>query len=123
MTIYFTFSNVIFHLPVSIILFFVILYVFEHTTWQFRRLSNLNLFLIYFSLSVIDIVLILDMVVQKCIVYHFSEPLWYRVSYPFIWHPIKGIILSATIFMVVAVSAERFRAICYPLSKRHVSPL
>ena len=71
----------------------------------------------------IDVALILDMVVQKCIAYHFTEPLWFRVSYPFFWHPIKGILLSATIFMVIAVSAERFRAICYPFSDRHVSDI
>ena len=69
----------------------------------------------------IDVALIMDMVVQKCIAYHFTEPLWFRVSYPFFWHPVKGILLSATIFMVIAVSAERFRAICYPFSDRHVS--
>ena len=74
-----------------------------------------------FSLSVIDAFVVTDMVVQKSIVYHFTEPLWFRVSYPFFWHPIKGILLSATIFMVIAVSAERFRAICYPFSDRHVS--
>ena len=78
------------------------------------------MFILYFSLSVIDIALIADMVVQKCIAYHFDEPLWFRVSYPYFWHPIKGIFLSATIFMVIAVSAERFRAICYPFSERHV---
>ena len=69
----------------------------------------------------IDVALIVDMVVQKCIAYHFDEPLWFRLSYPYLWHPIKGIFLSATIFMVIAVSAERFRAICYPFSDRHVS--
>ena len=26
-----------------------------------------------------------------------------------------------TIYMMLAISAERFRAVCYPLSKRHVS--
>ena len=80
---------------------------------------------LYSSLSVIDVALIVDMVVQKSIVYHFwyafdYEPLWFRTSYPFFWHPIKGIFLSASIFMVIAVSAERFRAICYPFSERHV---
>ena len=46
-----------------------------------------------------------------------------RRQYPYFWHPIKGIFLSSTIFMVVAVSAERFRAICHSMSKRHVSIL
>ena len=50
-----------------------------------------------------------------------KPPEWYNKTYPYVWHPIKGISLSATIFMVVAVSAERFRAVCHPFSRHHVS--
>ena len=74
-----------------------------------------------FSLSVIDVGLIVDMVIQKCFAYYFEEPMWYRTLYPYVLHPIKGIFLNASIFMVVAVSAERFRAICYPFSNNQVS--
>ena len=86
-----------------------------------------NWFLFFhFSLSLADLGLVVVMVVDKCVAYHYLkynmvEPLWFRLSYPYFWHPIKGIFLCATIFMVVAVSAERFRAICYPFSYRHVS--
>ena len=84
--------------------------------------------LIHFSLSVADLALVVVMVVDKCIAYHYMtyntvEPLWFRLSYPYFWHPIKGIFLCSTIYMVVAVSAERFRAICYPFSERHVSKI
>ena len=58
---------------------------------------------------------------ERSLVYHFEEPVWYKTIYPYFWHPIKGIFLSATIFTVVAVSAERYRAVCHPLSRRHVS--
>ena len=61
------------------------------------------------------------MLIERSLVYHFSEPIWYKTMYPYFWHPIKGIFLSATIFTVVAVSAERYRAVCHPLSRRHVS--
>ena len=61
------------------------------------------------------------MLVERSLVYHFDEPDWYKKMYPYFWHPIKGIFLSATIFTVVAVSAERYRAVCHPLSRRHVS--
>ena len=44
--------------------------------------------------------------------------MWFKLSYPYFWHPAKGMIQTSTIFMVVAVSAERFRAFCYPMSKR-----
>ena len=86
-----------------------------------------NWFLFFhFSLSLADLGLVVVMVVDKCVAYHYLkynmvEPLWFRLSYPYFWHPIKGIFLCATILMVVAVSAERFRAICYPFIYRHVS--
>ncbi len=46
------------------------------------------------------------------------EPYWYRVSYPYVLHPFKFFSLSGSIFMVVAISAERHRAICSPLTHR-----
>ena len=83
---------------------------------------NRNEFSFDFSLTIADIILILDSVLQKSIVQHFLKPPeWYNKTYPHIWHPLKGISLSATIFMVVAVSAERFRAVCHPMSRNHVS--
>jgi len=62
------------------------------------------------------------MLIQKAIVGNFlkPEPHWFKLSYPYFWHPFKGMVKNGTIFMVVAVSAERYRAICYPLSKRQV---
>ncbi len=67
----------------------------------------------------------MDSIVQKAIIGTFvvEEPLWFKKSYPFFWHPVKGMIQSGAIFMVVAVSAERFRAVCHPLSKRQVNYL
>lgn len=46
------------------------------------------------------------------------EPLWYTVTFPHFLHPFKGIFISSSIFMVVAISAERHRAICSPLTHR-----
>ena len=76
-----------------------------------------------FSLAIWDSLLIVDMLIQKAIVGNFldEEPLWFKMSYPYFWHPIKGMVKNGTIFMVVAVSAERYRAICHPLRKRQVS--
>jgi hypothetical protein len=42
----------------------------------------------------------------------------YRISYPYFLHPISSNVQSVTVFMVVAISAERYRAICHPLSLR-----
>ena len=46
------------------------------------------------------------------------EPYWYRLIYPHVLCPLKGFILSCTIFMVIAISAERHRAICSPLTHK-----
>ena len=46
------------------------------------------------------------------------EPYWYRISFPYVLHPFKGLFIASSIFMVVAISAERHRAICSPLTHR-----
>lgn len=79
-----------------------------------------------FRNSILDCFLIVDSFVQKAIVPYFSkdigeEPAWFVITFPFVWYPFKGMIVTATIYMMVAISAERFRAVCYPLSNRHVS--
>ena len=70
--------------------------------------------------------LIIDSFIERSILPYFAEgspiePVWFRATFPYIWHPFKGIINTLTIYMMLAISAERFRAVCYPLSKRHVS--
>ena len=66
------------------------------------------------------------MLIQKTIIPYLTslsprDPDWYKISYPYFWHPFKGIIVAITIYLMVAISAERYRAVCYPLSRRHVS--
>ena len=46
------------------------------------------------------------------------EPAWYRITYPYILSVIRGMFFACTVFMVVAISAERHRAICSPLTHR-----
>ena len=93
----------------------------------YTNFFGLNMFdFISFSLAITDCLLIIDSCITKSILPNWAntdgiEPYWFRVSFPAFWHPFKGIIVTITIYMVVAVSAERFRAVCYPLSKRHVS--
>ena len=79
-----------------------------------------------FSLALVDSLLLLDMLIQKTIIPYYTnlspaEPEWYKLSYPYFWHPFKGVIATVTIYLMVAISAERYRAVCYPLSRRHVS--
>ena len=47
-----------------------------------------------------------------------AEPLWYRTTYPYFLWPMNGMFFAATVFMIVAISAERHRAICSPLTHR-----
>ena len=85
-----------------------------------KNLPNMRHFSFH-SLAVCDVGLIMDMMVQKYVTYYLDNQLWYSLSFPYFWHPMKGILLSASIFIIIAVSAERFRAICYPFTKRQVS--
>ena len=48
------------------------------------------------SLAVVDSLLIIDMVLEKAVIGNFigSEPIWYKISYPYFWHPCKGGLIS-----------------------------
>ena len=83
---------------------------------------------ICFRLAMWDNLLIIDSFIQKSFIPYFTsnapfEPDWFKISNPYFWHPFKGIIVTVTIYLMVAISAERFRAVCFPLSKRQVSIL
>ena len=73
-------------------------------------------------LLILDTMLVIFFLVDAMTTIVFqSSPNWYKVLYPFVIHPGKTISMSATVFMVVAVSADRQRAICHPMLYR-VSP-
>ena len=69
------------------------------------------------ALAIVDSLLIVDLVVESSILLFLGGelPLWYIFSYSYFIHPAKGMVQTATIYMVVAVSAERYKAICHPL--------
>jgi hypothetical protein len=97
------------------------------------------------TLAVVDCVLIVFYVLDSSIIGTMDTmPYWYRVAFPPFIHPAKAITLSSSIFMVVAISAERYchlsphmlfirnndmtymssfryKAICYPLRHRPAS--
>jgi len=83
--------------------------------------DNRNFHLLLVGLAVIDTLLIVDLIIEVSIVGVFmqKEPKWYIITYPYIFHPIRGIIQTAAIFMVVAVTTERYRAMCQPMAHRH----
>lgn len=86
---------------------------------QIKTNKNFNNLLII--LSFWDFLLILDVMGEMSIIGVFmgKEPMWFKVLYPWIIHPIRGFIQTTSMYMVVAVSTERFQAVCYPLAPRH----
>lgn len=68
-------------------------------------------------LAIADSLLIFVSIGETAIVGTFmtTHPTWYKLCYPYLVHPLKGIVQTATIFMIVAVSAERYKAVCHPL--------
>ena len=79
-----------------------------------------------FRLAIFDNLFIVDSLIQKSILPYFTtispkDPVWFINTFPYFWHPVKGIVRTITINMMVVISAERYRTVCYPLYKRHVS--
>ena len=91
-------------------------------------LRKLLYFILSFRLAIFDSLFIVDSLIQKSILPYFTkmapkEPGWFISTFPYFWHPIKGIVRTITIYMMVVISAERYRTVCYPLCKRHVSKI
>ena len=70
-----------------------------------RTRSNFHKMLM--TLAVIDCVLILFYVIQHAIIPTVYPPQWWKYMFPYVFHPLKAVTFSASIFMVVAISAER----------------
>ena len=82
----------------------------------------------HFRLAVFDSLLVIDTIIQKSIIQYFTstspiDPSWYKSSFPYFWHPFKGIIRTVTIYMMVAISCDRFRAVCCPFRRKYVSQI
>ena len=72
--------------------------------------SNFNQLLMF--LSVVDsIVIAIHIVNDSFFPIFWCDPEWFTVVFPFLLSPVKFIARTASIFMVVAISAERFVSI------------
>ena len=47
-----------------------------------------------------------------------NEPYWYILMFPYGFYPLRHSLFFATIYMVVALSAERYQAFCYPFQHK-----
>ena len=80
------------------------------TLRKMRTNKNFNNLLI--GLSVFDTFLIVVVMIEQIImVFLDSEPLWYRYLYPKVFHPLRGIVQTSVIYVLMAVSTERFKVI------------
>lgn len=73
--------------------------------------SNRNFHRLLIGLAFVDSLLVIDLAIGTSLfgVFMKKEPRWYIWAYPYIVHPAKGIIRTSAIYMVVAVTAERYR--------------
>ena len=87
-----------------------ILSTFEYMYFLSFQRPRSNFHQLLMTLAVVDCILIVFYDVDCTIVATMETlPWWYRVSFPHFLHPGKAITLSSSIFMVVAISAERYR--------------
>ncbi|TRY73942.1 hypothetical protein TCAL_11824 [Tigriopus californicus] len=75
--------------------------------------TKFNQLLVY--MSVTDIVLIVFFTLMSSFTVLASEPVWFKLLFPYFLWPLGNIAITASVLMVVAVSTERFLAICRPL--------
>ena len=73
--------------------------------------ENRNFHRLLAGLAIVDMLNLLNLIVEVAIIGEFmnSEPHWYKMAYPYFIHPMRGIIQTSAIFMVVAVATERYR--------------
>ena len=105
-----TYSSLSDHLSTSLLVKLVLKFRQSKILW-FQCRDNRNFHLLLVGLAIIDSILIVDLIIEVSIVGVFmqTEPKWYIITYPFIFHPFRGIIQTTAIFMVVAVTTERYR--------------
>lgn len=70
------------------------------------------------SLAVVDALQNLNMMLNQAVIHNLldsSLPYWYCQAYGYVIHPLSGMVRTASIYMVVAVAAERYGAVTNPL--------
>lgn len=80
-----------------------------------KQRSRSNFHKMLMTLTVNDSILIIFYLLSSAVIGSLNEaPTWWKLLFPYVFHPLKAVSFSASIFMVVAVSAERYKAIFIP---------
>ena len=79
--------------------------------------SNFNQLLV--GLAVLDIAYVLACIWDFSFVkvFHF-HPTAYTYIFPYIWYPMKNILMSWTTFLTIGLATERYLAVCRPIFYR-----
>ncbi|QQP49426.1 Uncharacterized protein FKW44_010101 [Caligus rogercresseyi] len=83
-----------------------------------NKKTNFNNLLIYLSLTDLVLIIIFMAMSTSTITANFrsqNQPPWFKILFPYFLWPFGHIAITASVLMVVAVSAERYLAICRPL--------
>nr|XP_040569928.1 FMRFamide receptor-like [Lepeophtheirus salmonis] len=83
-----------------------------------NKKTNFNNLLIYLSLTDLVLIIIFMAMSTSTIAANFhsqAQPPWFKILFPYFLWPFGHIAITASVLMVVAVSAERYLAICRPL--------
>ena len=71
------------------------------------------------ALALLDIGVVVTSIWDYSLVKMFrTNPVLYTYMFPYFWYPLKNIIMTWTIFLTMALSTERYLAVCRPIFYR-----
>ena len=72
--------------------------------------SNFNQLLL--TLVVLDIIIEVMSIWDTCSYALNFKPVFYLMIYPHFWYPMKTILLTSSIFLIMSIATERYLAVC-----------